>query len=225
LAADNQRCYSKQAVFWLGQRRQEGFAYLEDRYGTLPVGEVRRKLNFALSQNETVEAVELLQQIAQHDTDDEQQADAIFWLSQTDHVTDLPAFLIDLMSHTERREVKEKAIFSLSQIDTAEANQELANLVKDHHDAEVREKALFWLAQNSPKRAEKAAMALLQSSHSRDEQENAVFVLSQLPAEQAGKALLQIVKGNHTRAVKKKALFWLTQTEDEATLKQLEDLL
>ncbi|WP_223788335.1 HEAT repeat domain-containing protein [Marinicella meishanensis] len=225
LAANNQDGYSEQSVFWLGQREQDGFAHLQELYETLPVGEVRRKINFALSQNRTTEAVELLQAIAQDESDGEQQADAIFWLSQTDQVADLPAFLVDLMSHTERREVKEKAIFSLSQINSDEANDELAKLVKDHLDAEVREKALFWLAQNSPQRAEKAALALLNTRQDRGELDNAVFVLSQLPSEQSAKALLQVVKGHYARSVKKQALFWLTQTEDEATLKQLEDLL
>lgn len=225
LATDNQPGYSAQSVFWLGQRQADGFSHLHALYDTLPVGEVRRRINFALSQNHNAEAVELLKTIAQDEQDGEQQADAIFWLSQTDEVADLPAFLIDLMGHTERREVKEKAIFSLSQIDSKEANEALAKLVKDHLDAEVREKALFWLAQNSPKQAELAAMTLLDTRQDRGELDNAVFVLSQLPAEQSAKALLQIVKGNYTRAVKKQALFWLTQSEDEHTLQQLEDLL
>ncbi len=217
--------YSEQAVFWLGQRQQDGFAYLQDLYQELPVGDVRRKLNFALSQNRTAEAVALLKKIAQHDQDDGQQADAIFWLSQTDDVADLPKFLIDLMSTSNNDEVKDKAVFSLSQIDNEEANQAMAKLVKDHKDAEVREKALFWLAQNSPQQAQKAAMDLLQSGHDEGEQENAVFVLSQLPSEQSAAALLKIVKGNYARGVKKKALFWLSQSDDEQTLKQLEDLL
>ncbi len=217
--------YSEQSVFWLGQRQHDGFDYLQKLYEKLPVGKVRRKLNFALSQNHNEEAVELLKDIALDDRDNEQQADAIFWLSQTDDVNDLPAFLIDLMSTSDNHEVKEKAIFSLSQINNDEANQELANLVKDHLDEEVREKALFWLGQNSPEQAKIAAIELLNSGQDQGELEHAVFVLSQLPSKQSAAALLAIVKGDYSRSVKKKAIFWLSQTDDEKTLKALEDLL
>ncbi len=225
LADDNNGEYSEQAVFWLGQRRHDGHQYLAELFDTLPVGDVRRKLNFALSQNKTKESVALLKDIALDDQDDEQQADAIFWLSQTDEVEDLPEFLIDLMSTTESDEVQEKAIFSLSQIKTSEANQELAKLVKDHKDAEVREKSLFWLAQNSPERARVAAMDLLKTSSGESEQENAVFVLSQLPSEQSSAALFSVIKGDYSRKIKKKALFWLSQSDDKDTISQLEELL
>ncbi len=225
LAKSNAGDYSEQAVFWLGQREYDGFDRLESLYQVLPRGEVRRKLNFALSQNSNTEAVDLLKSIAQHDEDDKQQADAIFWLSQTDEVNDLPAFLIDLMSDSNSHEVRDKAIFSLSQIDNEEANHELMKLVEGHKDSQVREKALFWLAQNSPQKAKKAALSLLESNSNVSEQENAVFVLSQLSTKESSQALFDIVKGDYARNIKKKALFWLSQSDDHSVLSQLEDLL
>lgn len=229
LADNNAGDNSEQAVFWLGQRQQDGFEYLKSLYQDLPVGEVRRKLNFALSQNNTLEAVDLLKSIAQHDSDDEQQADAIFWLSQTDEVAGLPAFLIDLMNGSNKQAVKEQAIFSLSQINNDEANDELMTLVKDHKNAEVREKALFWLAQNSPEQAKHAALEVLnldpKVSGSEKESDNAVLVLSQLPPEISSAVLFSIVKGDYARNIKKKALFWLSQSGDEATISQLEKML
>ncbi len=217
--------YSEQAVFWLGQRQSDGFGYLNTLFKELPVGELRRKINFALSQNHSSAANDLLKSIAQHDQDAEQQADAIFWLSQTKGVKGLPAFLIDLLSETDSHAIKDKAVFSLSQIKSAEASDALAGLVDHHADQSVREKALFWLAQNDPEKAQKAAMALLASDSGRSEMENAVFTLSQLPDEQSADALLRIIKGDYARAVKKKALFWLSQSDDPKTLAQLEDLL
>ncbi len=225
LAEDDAGEYSEQAVFWLGQRKQDGFAYLKALYEELPVSELRRKVNFALSQNNTGQAVNLLKKIAQHDQDDEQQADAIFWLSQTDAVPDLPEFLIDLMSTSNNDEVKEKAVFSLSQINNDEANLQLVRLVNEHKDSEVREKALFWLAQNNPQQAQQAALNLLELGGDQQEQENAVFVLSQLPSKESSEALFNIVKGNYSRSVKKKAIFWLSQSDDANTLDKLEELL
>jgi hypothetical protein len=225
LAEDNAGEYSHQAVFWLGQRQQDGFVYLKSLYESLPVSEIRRQVNFALSQNKHADAIKLLQQIAQHDKDQAQQADAIFWLSQTDHVADLPTFLVGLLSATDNSEIKEKAIFSLSQINNAESNQALTNLAKDHKDVAVREKALFWLAQNSPEQAQKAALNILDLGGKDSELENAVFVLSQLPSQQSSAALFAIVKGDYPRNIKKKAIFWLTQSDDEAVLTQLEQWL
>jgi HEAT repeat protein len=225
LAKDNHKDYSEQAVFWLGQRKDDGFAYLKKLYKELPKGDVRHHLNFALSQHESTEAINLLKKIATNDQDSEQQADAIFWLSQTDSIDNLPQFLMNLMNESQYREVKEKAIFSLSQINTAEASEHLAQLVKSHQDPEVREQSLFWLAQNDPEKAQKAAIKLLKSPSNESEQENAVFVLSQLPNQQSADALFAILKGNYHKNIKKKALFWLSQSDDKTTLDRLEKML
>jgi len=225
LAKHNVNHYSEQAIFWLGQRQQDGFKHLESLYQSLPHGELRHSLNFALSENNNAASKQLLREIAQNDPDQEQQADAIFWLSQSDDTTDLPDFLIHLIDLSDSPTVKEKAIFSLSQIGTDEANGQLMKLVKDHTDAKVREKALFWLAQNDPESAQYSAIELLKSKRQESEQENAVFVLSQLPNDTAVTALFEIVKGDYNRSIKKKALFWLSQSDDEDTLKQLEEIL
>jgi HEAT repeat protein len=223
LATEQHDDYSEQAVFWLGQR-SDGLVALQNLFDALPVGDVRRHINFALSQHGSEQAVEWLKAIALGDRDTEQQSDAIFWLSQTDHVNDLPAFLIDLMSDQQDSEVKEKAVFSLSQIQSDEANQALEQLVKDHLDEEVRDQALFWLAQNSPERARPAAMNLLKTSVNRAQQEHAVFVLSQLPGAESAEALFAVVEGSYPRSVKKQALFWLSQSEDAAVINRLESL-
>jgi HEAT repeat protein len=193
-------------------------------FADLPAGDVRRHINFALSQHGSEQAVDLLKEIALGDEDAEQQSDAIFWLSQTDHVADLPAFLIDLMGDRQDSEVKEKAVFSLSQIGSEEANEALEQLVKDHLDEEVREQALFWLAQNSPERARPAAMNLLKTSVDRAQQEHAVFVLSQLPGAGSAEALFAVVEGSYPRSVKKQALFWLSQSDDAEVISRLESL-
>lgn len=225
LANDNHHDYSEQAVFWLGQRKHDGFAYLQDLYNELPKGEVRRHLNFALSQHQSKQAVSLLKKIASYDQDTEQQADAIFWLSQTEGIENLPTFLKNLMDTTQSEEVKEKAIFSLSQIKSDSANEELVILAKGHQEAAIREKSLFWLAQNSPEQAQQVAAELLKTAASEDEQENAVFVLSQLPSKQSADALFNIIQGNYPKTIKKKAIFWLSQSDDKNTLDRLAELL
>jgi HEAT repeat protein len=225
LAHDNHHEYSQLAVFWLGQRKHDGFAYLQDLYQELPRGEVRRHINFALSQHQSKPAVSLLKNIAENDQDTEQQADAIFRLSQTESIEDLPSFLRNLMDTTQSEEVKEKAIFSLSQINSDSANLELAQLAKDHQEAAVREKSLFWLAQNSPEAAQQAATELLKTATNESEQENAVFVLSQLPSKQSADALFNIIQGNYPKNIKKKAIFWLSQSDDKNTMDRLAELL
>lgn len=225
LAKMNRLAFSEQAVFWLGQRQNDGYDHLEKLHHELPQGAVKRHINFALSQHESPQAIALLKSIATNDQNNEQQADAIFWLSQTDGIDNLPQFLMNLMNESQSREVKEKAIFSLSQINTAEANKHLAQLVKTHQDPEVREQSLFWLAQNDPEQAQQAAAELLKTAATESEQENAVFVLSQLPNPQSADALFAILKGNYHKNIKKKALFWLSQSDDKNTLSRLEELL
>lgn len=225
LAKMNRLAFSEQAVFWLGQRQNDGYDYLEKLYHELPQGAVKRHINFALSQHESPQAIALLKKIATNDQNSEQQADAIFWLSQTDSIDNLPQFLMNLMNESQSREVKEKAIFSLSQINSTEASQQLAQLVKTHQDPEVREHSLFWLAQNDPEQAQQAAIELLKSASNESEQENAVFVLSQLPSQQSADALFAILKGNYHKNIKKKALFWLSQSDDKTTLDRLEKML
>jgi len=225
LAINNANEYSAQAVFWLSQRPKDGLAYLQALYEELPLGEARSQIGFALSQINQPEAVNLLKQIAQYDPQIEQQADAIFWLSQTDTEGDIAKFLISILAQSTSSEIKQKAVFSLSQMKSEIAESELIKLVTGHNDSEVRSQALFWLAQTKPMLGEKAAINLIQNSQQSDEQEQAVFVLSQLPAKHASVALFKIVKGHYDRHIKKKALFWLSQSDDEDTLKQLENLL
>jgi HEAT repeat protein len=51
------------------------------------------------------------------------------------------------------REVKEQAVFALSQQPHAEGVPALIRIARTHRDREVRRKALFWLGQSDDPRA------------------------------------------------------------------------
>ncbi|MBK8247740.1 MAG: HEAT repeat domain-containing protein [Gemmatimonadetes bacterium] len=78
---------------------------------------------------------------------------AVFWLGQA---AEAPATqgLKDLVGEAAMdREVREQAVFALSQRPRDEAIPALVNIVRTSKDPELRKKALFWLGQSGDKRA------------------------------------------------------------------------
>lgn len=78
---------------------------------------------------------------------------AVFWLGQA---AEAPATegLKDLVGEAAiDREVREQAVFALSQRPRDEAIPALVNIVRTSKDPELRKKALFWLGQSGDKRA------------------------------------------------------------------------
>jgi len=78
---------------------------------------------------------------------------AVFWLGQ---LAEEPATaeLNDLVGETDMdREVREQAIFALSQRRNKEGIPALIRVVRTNRDPELRKKALFWLAQSGDPRA------------------------------------------------------------------------
>ena len=78
---------------------------------------------------------------------------AVFWLGQAagDVATRGLADLVD--DRDVDRDVKEQAVFALSQQRTADAVPALIRIARTHPDREVRRKALFWLGQSDDPRA------------------------------------------------------------------------
>ena len=78
---------------------------------------------------------------------------AVFWLGQ---LAEEPATagLNDLVGESDLdREVREQAVFALSQRPNKEGVPSLIRIVRTNRDPEIRKKALFWLAQSQDPRA------------------------------------------------------------------------
>lgn len=79
--------------------------------------------------------------------------DAVFWLSQAAEEAATQG-LDDLVNEGSMdREVREQAIFALSQRPKDEGVPALIKVVRTNRDPELRKKALFWLGQSGDKRA------------------------------------------------------------------------
>ncbi|WP_395377849.1 HEAT repeat domain-containing protein [Marinicella sp. W31] len=224
LASNASHETAENAVFWLGQRK-DGLPHLEKLYQHSERRGVRKKINFALSQNSDPRAYDLLKTIALEDDDFEQKKDAIFWLSQSGR-KDTLSVLEHIVNQATHEQIIEQGVFAISQLDDDASNQALLDLVEDHEKKSVRKKALFWLAQSDPERTRKAAFNILHDNpQNHDWSDHVVFVLSQLPKPSSDDALFAILDGEYSKKIKKQALFWLSQSSHDETIERLSQRL
>ncbi|MFK8012751.1 MAG: HEAT repeat domain-containing protein [Marinicellaceae bacterium] len=224
LASLNEKHISKNAIFWIGNSRNDGVEYLQKLYHRLPAGKVKNHINFALTQSKSAKSIEFLKFIALNDISSEQRSDAYFWLAQ-EGMPDAIDLLVHAINNDKSNSVREKAIFSLSQIDSEGADKALLKIAKSHDSSELKEKALFWLSQTKPESAKEVVLEILNTTKSHHEINNAVFLLSQLSHHNNDDSLFSLLTENYSRQVKKQALFWLSQSENPDTLNKLESLL
>jgi len=162
LAKDTDEDRGSEAVFWLGAARgEQGFKQLERLLDELPRGDRRREINFALSQNESREAAELLLKISKSDPDPEQRGEALFWLAQ-EYPQQAKGWLQEVIATEQNEDILEKAVFAVSQLPGEDSSQILLEIAQDK-DAprEARRQALFWLAQSDDDEAIEALANLL----------------------------------------------------------------
>jgi HEAT repeat protein len=78
---------------------------------------------------------------------------AVFWVSQEagKAVTQGLADLVD--DEKQDREIREQAVFALSQLPHDEGVPTLIRVARTNRDPEVRRKAIFWLGQSEDPRA------------------------------------------------------------------------
>lgn len=149
LAKETEGDLSEEAIFWLGESRgKEGFKVLRQLLAELPRGDERRAINFALAQNDTPEAAELLFEISKSDSDPEQRGEAMFWLAE-EYPQQAKDWLLKVIDTEQDEDVLEQAVFAISQLPDGEGDQVLLALAKnDQVPRVVRRQAIFWLAQS-----------------------------------------------------------------------------
>lgn len=142
----------EKAIFWIGQEGgAEDAAYLRALYGRLDSAELREKVLFSLSQMEGQGNDRWLLGVATSAREPlELRKKALFWLGQTDGLN--AAQVAELYDRMTEREMREQAIFVLSQSDEAAAVDKLISIARAERDAELRKKAIFWLGQSDDPR-------------------------------------------------------------------------
>lgn len=135
----------EKAIFWLGQRHDDGLDYLKGLYDRLDDDQLRERVIFSIGQSHSPESRKWLLDLAQSEkTNVELRKKAIFWVAQGGaSAGDLGA----IYSSLKDPELKEQAIFALSQVRDSTAVDRLIEIARKDGDPEMRKKAVFWLSQ------------------------------------------------------------------------------
>ena len=149
------------------------------------------------------------------DDDDDERVAALNALLQMDSQQAIPILKRVLARRDECSVVlRRKAVFLLSQKQTAETADALLAVAQNDPDQEVREQAVFWLSQVDSERATQVLLDIMNTSKDRGLQEKALFALSQRDSERGAQALRDLAaREGADEELREKAIFWLGQRD------------
>ena len=214
-----------QAVFWLSQvGSDKAVTALDSILRTSSDEDLRDKAIFALSQIHGPRSSQILRDYAaREDAPEETREKAVFWLGQQQGGGNA-AFLRDLYGRVTPGDLKDKIIFSLSQMRSPENTRWLMDLaVNSREDVELRKKALFWAGQTGADIGD--LTALYDRSSDRDIKEQLIFVYSQRHESAALDKLIDIARHETDKDLRKKAVFWLGQSHDPRAAQVLLEII
>lgn len=213
---DPDREVREQAIFWLHQvDSPEALDALESILLESDDSEIQEKAIFAISQrSDGGRAVGILKNYAERDDiDSELRANAIFWISQNPDAGGAE-YLIDLYPRLDDEELKERAIFAISQAGGPEARSWLMERVRDEREeVDIRKNALFWVGQMGGLQASDFD-GLYGTLDDTEMKEQVIFVASQSGEREAVDFLMEIARSEEDKELKERALFWLGQSND-----------
>ncbi len=217
----------EQAVFWLSQVPGDETVAALDSILRDPRTDpdIQDKAIFALSQHHSSRSAATLRAyVERRDAPQEMREKAIFWLGQRNSPENAD-FLKSLFAKVESDDLKEKIIFSLSQMGGADNYRWLMNIALDpKQDIEIRKKALFWAGQgHSVDVAD--LVKLYDSMQDREMKEQLIFVYSQRREDAALDKLMAIGKSDPDRELRKKAIFWIGQSRSPRAAQYLQELI
>jgi len=205
----------EQAVFWLSQvRTDEALVALESILRESDDPELQEQAIFAVSQHASDRAIQLLKAYAERpDATREMREQAIFWIGQNPRAGGT-RYLIELYAKLDDAELKERAIFSISQGNSAESRAWLVGRAKDtYEDVEVRKNALFWAGQTGGFTV--AELKELYGTMSDVEmKEQLIFVASQRNETAAVDFLMDVARTEQEPELRERAIFWIGQSKD-----------
>jgi HEAT repeat protein len=147
---------------------------------------------------------------------------AVFILSQHDDHPETPRLLVDAVRNDPDAEVREQAVFWLSQVDSREAVAALDSILRTSRDQGVQEKAVFALSQHDSPAAAQALRAFARRTDvPQSVRENTIFWLSQNDDPQNAAFLRELYGQVADAATKERILFAMSQVEGRETQKWL----
>lgn len=150
------------AIFWLSQNGSpENAAFLRAMWDTNSDPAVRESILFAMSQMKQDGNTPWLMSIALDTSEDTNvRNQALFAASQRSDVK--VADLVGVYDRAPDRELKEQALFILSQSKDPAAFEKILDVVRNETDADLRQNAIFWLGQSGDPRAEQVLLDILE---------------------------------------------------------------
>jgi len=215
----------EQAVWWLSQvDSPKAVAALDSILRSSPDPVLQDKAIFALSQQNAPKARQALRDFAlRASVSDELREKAIFWIGQGDDPERL-GFLKTLYVQIKGFELRDKILFSVSQIEGRESEGWLMQVAGDaNENIELRKKALFWVGQSDSPGVD--LYNLYEKMPSKEMKEQLIFVYSQRSERAAVDKLFAIARSETDRELRKKAIFWIGQSSDPRAADFLAKLL
>jgi HEAT repeat protein len=215
----------EQAVFWLSQVGTErSVSALDSILRTARDRKLQEKAIFALAQVNNTRASAAIREFAErNDVAQELREQAIFWIGQQKRPENAQ-YLQTLYGRVNSGQLKEKIIFSLSQMGGSENSRWIMNIALDENEAiEARKQALFWAGQTGGSITD--LVALYGRIQNREMKEQLIFVYSQRRDRAAVDKLLDIARNDSDREMRKKALFWLSQSNDPRVADLLQEII
>ena len=160
------------------------------------------------------------------DSEDDVQSAALNALMQMDSERALPILKKVLARRDEGSTcLRRRAVFMVSQHETAETEDILLSAARTDPDPEVRSQAVFWLSQVDSPRATAALDSIASASKDPEVQEKAIFALSQQESPEARRALRRYAERTDiSEDLRGKAVFWLAQSDNPEDLAYLRNL-
>jgi HEAT repeat protein len=122
-------------------------------------------------------------------------------------------------------QLREKAVFILSQKQTPETEAMLIDLTRSDPNQSVREQAVFWLGQVHTDRAAAALEEIATSSRDMALREKAIFALNEQGSPRAAALLRRFAESADTpESVREQAIFWLGQKRSSENAEFLRSL-
>jgi HEAT repeat protein len=150
------------AIFALthgGETSDSEFAYLRDLYSRLDDHELKQEIIQGMQEDEGAGGRWLIERALDTREATELRKKAIFWAGQREETP--TSDLVRVYRDADEQELREHAIFVLSQREDNAAIDELMRIARSDSDTEMRGKALFWLAQKDDPRVKKLIADLI----------------------------------------------------------------
>jgi hypothetical protein len=149
---------------------------------------------------------------------------AFVWITNVPAGASL-AFLRQLAVGAGHEELRNNAVFAVSQHSDHAADGILEELARPPQPPQLRRQALFWISQRAGDRAAAIITGAIENDPDTEVKKQAVFALSQLPRDEGVPKLIDIARRNKNREVQKQAFFWLGQSDDPRALSFFQEVL